>query len=219
MHLAVTTGLLVQETEGCWRCTNRECQYKEFCRARKLLPQVALEISSPTTFLVRNTLFAIFLGWPLRKDYDLSSARRWQVKPAPQAEDCVRYCGGLRNVLAAVGFDFSFALREPLAAVAVDQLPPRAEAQPETQQGKVPEMLEQLEFRLADYQAIQQMLVRAREAGLTLLTHFDQIPQPTLDAYMCGALAQHIKALCSLNTTSLGRRPGCGSERAYLTGL
>lgn len=42
-----------QETQGFWGCFNRGCQFMEFCRERKLLPQVALLISSPDTFEVR----------------------------------------------------------------------------------------------------------------------------------------------------------------------
>ena len=37
---------------GFWCCDRSDCSYREFPRERKQTPQVALEISSPTTFMV-----------------------------------------------------------------------------------------------------------------------------------------------------------------------
>ena len=57
--------LRVQETHGFWGCSNQECHYKEFCRERKRLPQVALAISSPTTFEVRPPVTQVLIfGFP-----------------------------------------------------------------------------------------------------------------------------------------------------------
>ena len=147
------------------------------------------------------------------------------MRAAPQAQDCMRHCGGLRRVLAAVSFDLSAEVDTPPAtlhdgmvqdpeaqqeALPSEPLPPpqqqhgsvscdaQHEAPLASQQAQQAKQLQQrerqaggraegsLHFRLEDYSAVQHLLRRAGEAaGLTLLTHFDQIPQPTLDSYMC----------------------------------
>ena len=38
--------------QGFWCCNRPDCSYREFPMERKQTPQVALEISSPTTFMV-----------------------------------------------------------------------------------------------------------------------------------------------------------------------
>ena len=42
---------------GFWCCDNSDCSYREFPRERKQTPQVALEVSSPTTFMVSTGRF------------------------------------------------------------------------------------------------------------------------------------------------------------------
>lgn len=109
----------------------------------------------------------------------------------------MRHCGGLRRVLAAVGFDLSAEVDSPLATPHDGMLedPESQQKAPLTSQQAQQEQQQRqaggkaegsLHFRLEEYGAVQLMLRRAGEAaGLPLLTHFDQIPQPTLDSYMC----------------------------------
>ena len=51
-RLTHDTGVSQVAVRGFWCCDRSDCSYREFPRERKQTPQVALEISSPTTFMV-----------------------------------------------------------------------------------------------------------------------------------------------------------------------
>ena len=46
--------MLQEAVRGFWCCDQQDCSYREFPRDRKQTPQVALEISGPETFVVRD---------------------------------------------------------------------------------------------------------------------------------------------------------------------
>ena len=57
--------VLQDAIRGFWCCDRSDCSYREFPRERKQTPQVALEISSPTTFMVSTCGQLCLRGaWP-----------------------------------------------------------------------------------------------------------------------------------------------------------
>ncbi len=54
--------VLQDAIRGFWCCDRPDCSYREFPQERKQTPQVALEISSPTMFMVSTCAFASSSG-------------------------------------------------------------------------------------------------------------------------------------------------------------
>ena len=125
-----------------------------------------------------------------------------QVRAAPQADDCVRHCGGLLRVLAAVRLDLSLAIDPPAFADAFvqPQQPGRraagaataalapASASQAVQTAvaagtATAAMTDAIQFPLRHYDRVRSTLQTNKQLGLALLEGYDQIPHPTLDVY------------------------------------